>query len=61
MAANENRETPRIPRALYEQADVLDALSRAREIDSPIRRRILDISEQLREVARLEIRLGVPY
>ena len=61
MAANRSRQTRHIPRALYKEADVLDALSRAHEIDSHIRVRLLDISEQLREVARLEMSLGVPY
>ena len=60
--AIDSKPTPQcLPKALYHEADRLDALGRREEINSPIRFRLLDVSEQLREIARLEIRLGVPY
>ena len=54
-------ERVRLPRALYEEADRLDSLGRAQGIDTAFRHRLLDITEQLRELARLEMRLGIPY
>jgi hypothetical protein len=50
-----------LPRTLYEAADTLDALVRREEINSPVRARVLDIGEQLREIARQQMRRGLPY
>jgi len=61
MAIDIGGSEQRLPKVLYHEADRLDELSRRQEINSPIRLRLQDVSEQLREIARLEIRLGVPY
>ena len=50
-----------LPRTLYREADRLDTLGRRQEINSPVRGRLLDLGEELRQLARLQMRLGDPY